>query len=91
MLVHVGAEIVVLELKAQHMSFHFTQSMCDGLSCGRSLPTLFTIHDINRIHHVHNLGPTALRRSNMSSKNDVRSKESRLDYRTNSSTEQPNN
>ena len=28
--------------------------------------------DINRVHHVHNLDPTALRRPNMSSENDVR-------------------
>ena len=47
--------------------------------------------DINRVHHVHNLDPTALRRPNMSSKNDVRSKELMLDYRNHSSTEQPNN
>ena len=36
------------------------------------------MYDINRSHHVHNLDPTALRRPNMSSKNDVRSTESRL-------------
>ena len=48
------------------------------------------MYDINRVHHVHNLDPTALRRPNMSSKNDVRSTESRLDYRNNSSTELPN-
>ena len=36
------------------------------------------MYDINRVHHVHNLDPTALRRPNMSSKNDLRSTESRL-------------